>query len=407
MASVAATAAGSFVRVEALIRQLHRILERGSGLHAGGAARASDREARALLVERKLGSREHAVAVGRVRRDDELVPAHAIRAAAAGHCDGELATERGQQGIAGGMPEGVVVGLEPVEIEDRHERGLTIRRDRDLLHVGNQLAAISQSGQGVRHGVFVAAPTCPEQVMERDRECHQQQDRRGERRGRGHRPRTLRVGAVAEIGPVELPIQPGLDPARLLAGSQLQSRLRRRAPRHEGSKMVDEREVATTGGLDPARLVAVTEDLELLQGRTIDLFRVGEPCRCLRRPRCTRSDRGTEGDRQQGALLVPQLRNHHLRPPSRIRTSLHSRHDTGGEQPDHPDTHDERGRPAGPVPTQDSRTFMQGRQFAPRCAQDNRDSGRLLVTHRQSFVEHCTPAIGACDAGSAVNYRLL
>ena len=76
----------------------------------------------------------------------------------------------------------------------------------------------------------------------------------------------------------------------------------RAAPR--GQRMIDEREVADhwRPGSGPARRCD-RGPWSCFRDSPIDVLRVRKPCSSLRGRRCSRSDRGTEGDSQQGALL--------------------------------------------------------------------------------------------------------
>ena len=83
-----------------------------------------DVEALALLGERPARTVDQAlglVLAGHRRDQAELVAAQAVRVAAlAGHAR-ELRAQAREERVAGGVPEGVVVALEPVEVEDHQE----------------------------------------------------------------------------------------------------------------------------------------------------------------------------------------------------------------------------------------------------------------------------------------------
>ena len=59
------------------------------------------------------------------------------------------------------MPERVVVRLEPVEVEDADRHGLPVRRRGKPGHVGEQLPAVAEPGEGIGRGVHVGATAIP------------------------------------------------------------------------------------------------------------------------------------------------------------------------------------------------------------------------------------------------------
>jgi len=87
-----------------------------------------------VLGEGGLGSGDGRVdaVVADGGQDAELVAAEPVGAAAKAHGGRQRGTEPGQQGVPGWMPEGVVVGLEAVEVE-QHEQQRPLRAGRGQL----------------------------------------------------------------------------------------------------------------------------------------------------------------------------------------------------------------------------------------------------------------------------------
>ena len=248
----------ALVGVEALIGDVQGLLEREPAQDARRAARAADREAGALFAQCGLRGGQERLAVVGGRRDDELVAADAVGISAAATAAASLRAEASEQGVAGGMSEGVVVGLEAVEIEDAGQRLVTIGRRPPALHVGKQLAAVAEPGERVGRGLLVAAPARPDQVVEGDREGQQQGHDRDDRADRARRCASARRRRRSRRRPDELGVQPRLDAAGLLALAEQQRRLRRVSAGDEGGDAIDEAEVASAGGGDAGRRVAAT-----------------------------------------------------------------------------------------------------------------------------------------------------
>ncbi|MEO8688662.1 MAG: hypothetical protein ABI611_10635, partial [Solirubrobacteraceae bacterium] len=167
-------AAAVLLHVHALVRKVRRPL----GVSRLGGQRhppegAGDGEALASLTERGRGRRQQPVLLGRpgVGEHHELVTADAIRGAAGVHRLLERLAHPDQQGVAGRVPVGVVVGLEPVEVEDRQASGTLCRGLRGhALEVARQGAAVAEPGERVGGGLLAAGREHPEVVPEGERE---------------------------------------------------------------------------------------------------------------------------------------------------------------------------------------------------------------------------------------------
>ena len=255
--------------------------------------------------------------------------------------------------------------------------GPAIRRIRRLIHVGKQLAAVPEAGESVRRRVLMTAPACSEQVMERDGERHQQEDRRAEGRDRGDHARARRICAVAEFRPIELGVQPELDSAGALARAELQGRLCRRAPRHPGQK--DDRRMRSTahswrGSASARRCGPEPRASSERRDRSPSPLRAASAV-CAGRG-ALGSDGRTERNCKQLTLLDPELPDHDLSSARGIRTSLEREHAADCEQPEQPDANDEDGRPARAVRTHfiasscsvDRSRHMPGGRWAARLS---------------------------------------
>ena len=136
------------LRVEASVGHGQR---RARGLRLLGQDRRAegggDGEAGALFLERGHGRRHVRLGLARRRRSEhaELVAAEPVRLTVGRRSLRELRCETREQGVAGGMPERVVVVLEPVQVEDdQHVRHGGLRERERLLEVGGQLAAVAE-----------------------------------------------------------------------------------------------------------------------------------------------------------------------------------------------------------------------------------------------------------------------
>ena len=100
----------------------------GLGRERDRAVGAADPEALALLAQAPARRRRAAStrsSEARLEQRAELVAAHAEDGPARAEVLAQVAAQAGQQDVAGGVAEGVVVVLEAVEVEQReHERGL-------------------------------------------------------------------------------------------------------------------------------------------------------------------------------------------------------------------------------------------------------------------------------------------
>ena len=108
----------------------------------------------------------------------ELVAADPVDLAAVADAGGELLREPREQGVARRVAEGVVVGLEAVEVEE-HEHGGGAAGER-RLEVDHQLAPVPDPGQRVGLGLDARGGEEVELVAERDAHPGDHgQDRRG------------------------------------------------------------------------------------------------------------------------------------------------------------------------------------------------------------------------------------
>ena len=116
-----------------------------------GAAGSADCEPLAAFGQRRAPQLEDALRSAAVQlgEDTELVAAQAV--GAADRPDGvvEVGAEAPQQGVADGVPEGVVVGLEAVEIEeDELVRGQPLPgAGQEAVEVSHQRPAVAQAGE--------------------------------------------------------------------------------------------------------------------------------------------------------------------------------------------------------------------------------------------------------------------
>ena len=78
----------------------------------------------------------------------------------AGDCDREPTRDPGEQRIAGGMSERVVVSLEAVEVEDDEDDRLLVAELR--LEVGHEAAAVAKAGQRIGERLFAARGKQPD-----------------------------------------------------------------------------------------------------------------------------------------------------------------------------------------------------------------------------------------------------
>ena len=117
-----------------------------------GAVGSRDLEAGSLLFERHRGSGGEGIDALRAHacQDAELVTADAVDLALARHGFAELLRDPGEERVAGGMAERVVVGLEPVEVEQHQDGG---RPGVECgAEVDHQLAPVAHAREGIRLG---------------------------------------------------------------------------------------------------------------------------------------------------------------------------------------------------------------------------------------------------------------
>ena len=145
----------ALVRVHPLVGKLQRVVGVGRLVREEHrAAGRADRESFARLGEGADGSRDGRLQLLRhdLQQDTELIAAEAVGAALHLHRRGQLGAQPGQQRVAGGVPERVVVVLEAVEVEQQeHARCARPRVCQVAAEVGRQLAAVAELRQRVRH----------------------------------------------------------------------------------------------------------------------------------------------------------------------------------------------------------------------------------------------------------------
>ncbi len=132
---------------------------------------------------------------GALEQHAELVAAEAVGGAALGHDFGQPATEAGQQRVARGVAEGVVVALEAVEVEEGQcARPLSDAVREGLLEVGHERPPVGQPGQPVLERLAAAATDQQHVLAQGDAAADEGEHdgRRGEADGE--------VGNVAQVG---------------------------------------------------------------------------------------------------------------------------------------------------------------------------------------------------------------
>jgi hypothetical protein len=140
-------------------------------------------EPTAVFAER-LGGRGHdrGGVVGLHRgQDAELIPAQAVGAAAVvGHGLLQGPGQPDQQGVAGGVAEGVVVALEAVEVEQHQQQRLgRAGLLQPILQVELELAPVGDAGQGVGHRGGDEQPVLgQERDGGKDQQCQRHDDER-------------------------------------------------------------------------------------------------------------------------------------------------------------------------------------------------------------------------------------
>jgi hypothetical protein len=87
----------------------------------------------------------------------ELIPAQAEGLAFRFNGAGQFLTEAGQQGIADGVTEGVVVALEAVQVEQQKRPRRALRgRLKDILEADQKPAAVAERGERVGQRLVAA-----------------------------------------------------------------------------------------------------------------------------------------------------------------------------------------------------------------------------------------------------------
>ena len=154
-----AHAVGALVRVEPLVGELQGALEVGRlGGQERGAARAADREPFAVVAQRQPRVLQNPGRLGRPREDAELVAAHAIGGGLGADHGGGAAAEALEQGVARGVPERVVVGLEAVEVVEAEGERPPAGIAQRSLDVAVELAAVAEPRERVVRRLVLVQP---------------------------------------------------------------------------------------------------------------------------------------------------------------------------------------------------------------------------------------------------------
>ena len=183
--AVALAAPRVLLRVEALVRDLERDVRLGRlvGEHHG-TERALDPEALTVLGE--CLARPVDQLLGLIladRRDEaELVAAEAICGTVPSGNGSQLRAKTGQEGVSGGMAEGVVVGLESVEIEDHQEGGLDLRAREAMFEIVEELPTVPEARERICRRLVARELEQPPVLPDRHSQSHadEEQHRRGQ-----------------------------------------------------------------------------------------------------------------------------------------------------------------------------------------------------------------------------------
>ena len=161
------------VGVHALVRPLQSFGGgRGFGRHEHAAVCSGDREAGAVVCQRASGALDDGLRVRILRAQDaELVAAHPVGRATAGDEAAELLAEASEQGISGGMAEGIVVVLEAVEVE--HGEDMRRLLLEDGCQVVEQLPAVPETREGIGASLVAGAGEHLHVLRERHREAYE------------------------------------------------------------------------------------------------------------------------------------------------------------------------------------------------------------------------------------------
>ena len=148
-----------------------------------------------VSLSASAGAGEQRVGLGRGGEQAELVAAHAVGGAVGAERVGQVAAEPVQQRVAGRVAEGVVVGLEAVEVEEREQHGPLGRGvGGQPLEVGEQRAPVAEAGQGVGRGLDLARAERAQVLAEGQREAQH-----GGRDGGGGEPQRDLVQPVVVV----------------------------------------------------------------------------------------------------------------------------------------------------------------------------------------------------------------
>jgi hypothetical protein len=142
----------------------------------GGAVGARDHEAFAGLAQR-IGNPAQ-LRFRRRQEHAELVAAHPVRNSDRRRAGRKFRREAGEQGIAGGMSEGVVGRLEAVEVEEGQHPPFSGTHTIELAPVG-------KAGEGIRHCLVTAGLEQPSVLPEA--ECRAREDEHDRRARKNER----------------------------------------------------------------------------------------------------------------------------------------------------------------------------------------------------------------------------
>jgi hypothetical protein len=161
----AVIAAPGLVGVHPLVGQLPR---RASGERVLGndseSVGGGDHERATSFAQRGRGVRGQCVIAGIPSREQraEFVAAEAIRAAVALDGPAQRGSQSRQQRVPGGVPEGVVVSLEPVQIKEHKRRGMPgVGVHNRVVEVLHQPPPVTQPAEAVGNRVVSAATQHP------------------------------------------------------------------------------------------------------------------------------------------------------------------------------------------------------------------------------------------------------
>ena len=141
---------------------------------------------------------------GDVEQHAELVAAHPVGRSGAGDVRPELGPEALQQSIAGRVAVGVVVVLEPVEVEERQHGAPSWPGVGHAVEIAREGAAVAQAGERVGQRLLAAGHQHPGVLAQRQHEAGQDGEQRGGGQDDGERVQRAQRGededAQAERG---------------------------------------------------------------------------------------------------------------------------------------------------------------------------------------------------------------